>query len=366
MAELTVPAPALPTTVHGDRLIVTARLGALFRIVYVNLILTILTLGIYRFWAKTKLRRYIWRHLVVGGESFEYTGTGKELLLGFLKAVLVLLPPLVIIGLLELFIGSPWDAIIGVLKYLAIAVVFAAGTYAARRYRMSRTTWSGIRFHQAGSPWEYARLYVKGVLLTLVTFGLYVPYFGMRLQAYETVNLHLGSEPFRFTGVGRDLFKRWLVVWLLLLVSLALAAVMAFLVAQQFAGAANQGDSLDVSSLAPFGALLLAYLLLLPVLLWYRAAALRYYAAHTSLAGVRFAMTVRGRSLLGFYLMNGLILVVSLGILFPVLVRRRVTFWARWLTLDGMLDLSLIHQTDRGPRTGEGLANFFDMDFLGV
>ncbi len=94
MAELTAPAPALPTTVHGGRLIVTARLGALFRIVYVNLILTILTLGIYRFWAKTKLRRYIWRHLMVGGESFEYTGTGKELLLGFLKAVLVLLTAL--------------------------------------------------------------------------------------------------------------------------------------------------------------------------------------------------------------------------------------------------------------------------------
>jgi hypothetical protein len=108
---------------------------------------------------------------------------------------------------------------------------------------------------------------------------------------------------------------------------------------------------------APF--LLLAFL-------WYRGAELRYYAAHTTIAGISIAMPVRGRDLFGFYLVNLLILAVSLGILFPIVIRRRITFWTRWLTLDGTIDLAAVRQADRGPRTGEGLANFFDMDFLGV
>ena len=56
----------------------------LFGIYMVNLLLTIVTLGIYRFWAKTRIRRYLWSHTEFLGDRFEYTGTGKELLIGFL------------------------------------------------------------------------------------------------------------------------------------------------------------------------------------------------------------------------------------------------------------------------------------------
>ena len=51
--------------------------------------LTVLTLGIYRFWARTRLRRYIWSAIDVGGDSFEYTGTGLEKFLGFLIGLVV-------------------------------------------------------------------------------------------------------------------------------------------------------------------------------------------------------------------------------------------------------------------------------------
>lgn len=377
MSDVTTLPPASPTpapppgtvTAQMERPLVTARLGALFRLFYVNLILTILTLGIYRFWAKTNMRRYVWRNVQVGGEVFEYTGTGKELLIGFLKAMLVLLPPLILIAIVQMLLPSPYDSVVVMIQYAAIAVVFAAGTYAARRYRMSRTTWSGIRLHQAGSPWRYAWLYVKGSILSAITLGLYLPWFRTQITAYETANLHLGSEPFRFTGTGRGLFKRWLVVWILTAVSLGLALLaMLALVWQLAAWLTTEANANTdyVWALAPMGAVLLASPILLLAFLWYRAGELRYYAAQTTLAGVRFGMVVRGRDLFVFYLVNILIIAGSLGILFPIVIRRRVTFWTRWLLLDGTLDLAAIRQTDRGPRTGEGLANFFDMDFLGV
>src|SRR6056297_1995799 len=62
----------------------------LFNIVVVTALLSMLTFGIYRFWAKTRVRRYIWSSISDGRDSFEYTGTGLEKLLGFLVAIVVL------------------------------------------------------------------------------------------------------------------------------------------------------------------------------------------------------------------------------------------------------------------------------------
>ena len=50
-----------------------------------------MTFGLYRFWARTRLRRYIWSSIKPGGDSFEYTGTGLEKFLGFLIALVVIM-----------------------------------------------------------------------------------------------------------------------------------------------------------------------------------------------------------------------------------------------------------------------------------
>ena len=50
------------------------------------------TLGIYRFWLTTDVRRFLWANTEVAGESLEYTGTPLELLLGFLIAIAILIP----------------------------------------------------------------------------------------------------------------------------------------------------------------------------------------------------------------------------------------------------------------------------------
>ena len=63
--------------------------GTLFGIHLVNTLLTIVTLGFYYFWAKTRLRRYLFGQSEIEGDRYAYHGTGPELLLGTIKAVLV-------------------------------------------------------------------------------------------------------------------------------------------------------------------------------------------------------------------------------------------------------------------------------------
>src|SRR6516162_1908703 len=54
-----------------------------WRLLSIGAVLLMFTLGIYRFWLSTDIRRYLWSNTELAGESFEYTGTAYELLLGF-------------------------------------------------------------------------------------------------------------------------------------------------------------------------------------------------------------------------------------------------------------------------------------------
>src|SRR6266566_3566292 len=54
--------------------------------------LLLVTLGIYRFWLATDVRRYLWNNTEIAGDTLEYVGTARELLIGFLIAIVFLVP----------------------------------------------------------------------------------------------------------------------------------------------------------------------------------------------------------------------------------------------------------------------------------
>ena len=77
----------------------------LFNIAVVTALLTALTFGIYRFWAKTRIRKYFWSATAPGVDPMEYTGNGLEKLLGFLIAVAFLAIYLGLFQVLLSFVG---------------------------------------------------------------------------------------------------------------------------------------------------------------------------------------------------------------------------------------------------------------------
>src|ERR1700731_2825154 len=54
--------------------------------------LLMLTLGLYRFWFATDVRRFLWSNTEIVGDTLEYTGLATELLGGFLLALAILVP----------------------------------------------------------------------------------------------------------------------------------------------------------------------------------------------------------------------------------------------------------------------------------
>lgn len=298
--------------------------GTLFGIHIVNVLLTLVTLGVYYFWAKTRVRRYTFGQAEFHGDRFAYHGTGKELLLGFLKAFLVFFLPVIALSVVRdvLAVDPIVKRVAAFLVSLLLFVFIPVAMVGARRYRLSRTSWRGIRFSFRGTAREFIGIFLKGTLLMGLTLGLYYPFFVTRRQAFMVSHSYFGSERFSFNGRGRELF----------------------------------------------GGFLLAIVLTLPTLglcwVWFVARKRRFFWRHTRFGAARFRSTVRGGALLWLYLVNAVLLVATLGLAWSWVRVRNIRFTFRYLDLQGPLDLERVRQESQfASTTGEGLAGFLDTGF---
>jgi uncharacterized membrane protein YjgN (DUF898 family) len=352
--------PAAPFEYHG-------RTRELLSICAVNLLLKVATLGVYHFWAKTRVRRYVWSRSLFAGEAFEYTGRPRELLLGYLIAMCVVLPLVVGINLLPLL--AERMPVLVVLGGLAVYPVFGFlagfGIFSARRYLLSRTRWRSIRFALTGRARDHGGWTLLYGFLAAVTGGLYLPFMRNRLTAHLVSNAWFGSERFRFDAPEDVLLHRFLRAGgLMLLILLGWGILMGagtFLTMRYLRGA-------DPALLAPLvlGLVWGSLLLLLPGMaacwLWYRAGELRHWVAHTYLGDARFSLELPTRRYIWLYVSNLAALLGSLGLAYPWVVVRTARTLATHLRMDGMLNLGAIEQAaDQGPRTGEGLADALDL-----
>ena len=278
------------------------RRAPLLGLVVTNMLLNIVTLGFYRFWAKTRLRRYFWSNARIGSERFEYTGLASELFLGFLIVIAALTPALLLsagvsaVGEGDLFLGSVLDV-----AYLAIFYALAqVAIYRAWRYRMSRTTWRAVRFGLDGSAWRFLGLAFMWSLVVIATLGVAYPYLRIALVRYRVNHSRFGDGPFVFEGSGGDLIGSWLRVFVLAVLAVVLGVVSSPLGTMMFT------DGLAEPSILPpilSGVLIVVGLPLGYV--WYRVREFRYMVAHTRFGAATFQSRAQARRVVGLALATG-------------------------------------------------------------
>jgi uncharacterized membrane protein YjgN (DUF898 family) len=226
MDQLVVAPPAWPVSpsFSGDR-------GEFRRLVTCGALLELVTLGFYRFWLVTDIRRHLWANTHIDGDAAEYTGRAKELLVGFLFALAILMPVYLgyfLIGLeverLKAFGSTPLFLFFYLFGQFAI--------YRARRYRLTRTVWRGVRFWMAGSGWSYAaRASLWGVLVVL-TLGLLWPWREAALERYKMRHSFYGDLQGSFEGRGWEFFKQAWWLWLLAPVAIVIFPLAPFFYAE--------------------------------------------------------------------------------------------------------------------------------------
>jgi len=302
--------------------------GSLFVLTLINGLLTVVTLGIYSFWAKNKVRVFHYENTEVAGERFTYHGTGGELLIGALKAfgiifvlsaaAAILTPLLVGVAGTQSLIAQ---AVIFVVVYLGIGVLFILAINGTRRYRFSRSSWRTFRFSYHGKLDEFAVMMLRGLVLTVLTLGFYAPSFANQRRAFLTNNARFGSERFRYDGESKPLFVEYCKYVLLTIPTIGLCWI------------------------------------------WYAAFKHRHFWNHTWFNDVRFQSTVTGGDLFTLHFTNALLTIFTLGFGAPWAIVRMKAFYCENLSMLGAIDWVTIHQRmDQTTATGEGLAEALDID----
>lgn len=183
--------------------------------------LTLFTVGIYRFWLKTQLRRWYWSNTLLDGDAFEYLGTGRELLIGFLFALGILLPVYGAIVGGAFFTGLLTPTVAGKVFLVFFLILAQYAHYRARRYRMTRTVWRGLRFSQSGRGLDYAALAVLGGIGMLVTLGLATPWVRAMLEGYKVRNTWYGTAGGSFAPRLSGVAVTWMILWIPALLAFA-------------------------------------------------------------------------------------------------------------------------------------------------
>lgn len=346
----------------------TGKAGEVWAIAVTNLVFTVLTLGIYRFWGVARLRRYLWSHTEFEGEPLEYTGTGKEQFIGFLLALVVVLLPLgLLAGAAEHFLlngQAELGAALQVFYMLALLSLPGFAMYRARRYRLSRTVWRGIRGAQTGSAAAYGLRWTGWLLLVPFTLGLIWPLRSTSLMHYKMNRTFFGARPFEFQAKAGPLYGKFLTA---LVGAIAIAVGTASLQGAFSAGVENiirNGASATSPAMIFFGVIILAVLpafLMLLNGLWYMLHEWKYFAGHTRFGGLRFSIDATAGQLLALIVTNVLLTLLTLGLGAPYARLRIARFICAHLFIEGGQDFAEIAQSaEARPRQGEGLAAMFD------
>jgi len=268
-----------------NSLIYNGKTDDLYKIESKNILLNILTLGVYAFWGRTKIKRYLFANTTLSGSPLEYTGQGKELFLGSLKALGVLLPSLILCAGLYMIVlkfASFLEIPLNICYVLIIYYLFNVAVYSTYHYRVTHLKWRGLQGHLTGSAFYYGLLSFKCTLWNVFSLGYTKPRSDYRKMAYVYDNLYVGNTKVSFNGDFKELES---INFITLLLSIPTLGYSRF---------------------------------------WYEAALLRYQAEHLSIGEIKFSTTITGEKLFRLSIANFFIILFSLGLGVPFALHRKI------------------------------------------
>jgi len=331
-------AAAMEATAEPDgRLAVefSGRGGEFFRIWIVNILLTILTLGIYSAWAKVRTKSYFYGNTRIAGSSFEYLAKPLTLL----KGRLIAFACLVAYYASELI--NPFLPLILGLIFIALLPWIVVRSLA---FNAHNSAWRNVRFGFTGGTWQAAKAMLLWPLAAIVSFGLLLPFAMQRQAAFVIGHSRYGTEPFRFDARVGAFYR-------LFLIALGIAALGGI-----FAAVA--------AALLPPAIPVIAVAVYLVLFVWVNVARNNLVYGHTGIAAHRLEASYEFWSYLRLGLGNLLGLALTLGLFYPWARVRTARYAAEHLHLQvsGSLDAFSAAQAQAVGALGHEMGDVFDVD----
>lgn len=339
-------------------------------IAFTNLLLTIVTLGLYTFWARARTRRYLWSRTRFIDDRLEWTGTGLELFIGYVIAIFLVFLPLGALNLLiqgVLMRGHPGAAaLVGVMLYVALIYLVGVAVFRALRYRLSRTFWHGIRGGSDDQGLAFGWQYFWRTIVGSLALGMMIPWSMTTLWNRRWGAMSFGPMRFEAQAEWRNIFGRFLLFYLWPIFILIGSGVLAGFAAGAGqiggGGPTSQAGIVLTAVIAIVAVLFLFYGLLGLIALAYYAAYFREGVGKLRLGELHFAFTARTKDFFLLYLGNVGLTVATLGMGYIFVPYRNWAFFVRHAEAYGDVTLDdLTQSATREPGQGEGLLDAFDV-----
>jgi uncharacterized membrane protein YjgN (DUF898 family) len=321
---------------HGDG-------KTLFKIWITNLLLTICTLGVYYPWARANMKKYLYSSTYFGDQSFEFCGTGKQMFIGLVKFLAIAFVLIFILTRIPMVIPVPYiymeeigtvisDTFFNLYSVIVYAPILALFIHGACRYRMSKTSYRGIRFGYRGDKKDFVLSVLKYAVFSVLTLGIYYSWLVNNVRKYIYGNTRFGNIKLEFSGKGSDYFGKLVGGYFLCIITLGIYYV------------------------------------------WFKKELFKFFYENMSFSANEQSLKVKtdvtAGKYLSFVLGNLFILLFTLGLGYPFIKVRSMRFLCDNLEFYGDLDLDKVTQTEENyaDATGDAETNiddsgdFFDLD----
>ncbi len=315
------PLPVEPRSPSTYRVEYRGTGEGLFGLVLQNFILRVLTLNIYYPWAKTEFRKHVWANTFFLDQALVYRGLGIEIFKGFCKVILIYLAYVFSNFFLTFLLGKVGSIILSIAGFALFLFLIPRIVLGAYRYRLTRTTWRGVRFSLKRIEKDFTWMFVRGALLTLVSFGFYAPVFYHLIYKMKIEATSFGDLHFRYTG---DVGEEYLIYVKGVLLSILTLGIYSF---------------------------------------WFAAELMRYRVSHTKVGGAVLSRDVTGMDFVKMGFLGGLALVFTIGIAFPWVFAYRTRLLLGKTVATGTIDFENVVQSAVAVNaSGEAASDFFDLD----
>lgn len=344
-------ADAAPATLERFQFHATG--GDYFGIWIVNLLLTVLTLGIYSAWAKVRRNQYFYSSTELAGSSFEYHGNAVAILKGRVLAVLIFA---------AYSYAIQTKPVIGIAVVLAMSLASPWFLWKGLQFKLHNASYRGIRFGFDGDLRGAYQSYLLRPLWNAVTFGMATPFIHQRMKVYQHNGSRYGTTRFQFDASVGSFYRLYAPMALVAAAGLGLAACMIY-----------SGPAPNAAELAPgenahmmeTGAMFMSAYLWLPlVYVLFMNMLQNLIWNHTRLGQHQFRSEMKWGRTVFIMLSNFVAIVFTLGLYTPFARVRamRYRIESTSLMVQGSLDAFVGANGESVSALGEGMTEVMDFD----
>jgi uncharacterized membrane protein YjgN (DUF898 family) len=328
-----------------------------FGIWIVNILLSILTIGIYSAWAKVRTKKYFYQNTVIAGRNFDYHATGGQIFKGRL---------IIIAGVIAYSIIASFAPLFAPVIALAFAFLMPYFIAKSIKFNASNTSWANVRMGFDGSIGDSYLIYLFYPFLTALTLYTTAPFLARARARYFFNNYRLGTSRFSFSsGIG-PFYKIFGIALAIFVVfgAISVPLLISTLATSDFSrgAAANQGAMIAV--ILPLYFALILILIILAVLV--QTMILRLIMNKMTLGGEvhRFASSLSATRMVWITISNAVVVIITLGLMAPWAQIRKARYIAQssHVVPNGSLDEFIGNKEAQQSALGEAYVDIEGID----